>query len=83
MLFRSYGVPVVVGPHISVIRNIVGELTQSQGVFQVSSAADIHDLIQRLFAGSSGLAEVGASGQRVWGRHRGAAERVLRLLVGE
>lgn len=78
-----YGVPVVVGPHISVIRNIVGELTQAQGVFQVSSAVHIHDLIQRLFAGSSGLAEVGAHGQRVWERHRGAAERVLRLLVGE
>lgn len=75
-----YGVPVVVGPHIAVIRGIVEELRSSRGVIEVSNAQDISGVVRQMFSGSGELAETGARGKAVWQRHLGSAQRVLRLL---
>jgi len=77
-----YGVPVVVGPHIAVIRGIVEELRSSRGVIEVSTAPEISGMLRQLFSSSAELAEVGARGKAVWQRHLGSAQRVLRLLEG-
>ena len=77
-----YGVPVVVGPHIAVIRGIVEELRSWRGVIEVSSAQEISGVVRRMFSGSGELAETGARGKAVWQRHLGSAQRVLRLLEG-
>lgn len=77
-----YGVPVVVGPHIAVIRGIVEELRSSRGIIEVSTAPEISGMLRQLFSGSAELAEVGARGKAVWQRHLGSAQRVLRLLEG-
>lgn len=77
-----YGVPVVVGPYISVIRGIVEELRGTQGVVEVSTSEQVSNVIARLFSSSDDLVQVGAQGKLVWQRHLGSAQRVLRLLEG-
>lgn len=77
-----YGVPVVVGPHIAVIRGVVEELRNSHGVIEVSTAPEISGVVKQLVSSSKELAEVGARGKAVWQRHLGSAQRVLRLLEG-
>jgi 3-deoxy-D-manno-octulosonic-acid transferase len=78
-----YGVPVVVGPHVSVIRDIVGEMRDACGILQVTDRAGIRDIISRVGVLDGGLQEVGMRGNDVWQRHRGASARVLAQLIHE
>jgi len=78
-----YGVPVVVGPHVSVIREIVGEMREACGILEVSDSAQIQGVLARLVGQAGGLAEIGAKGESVWQRHRGASSRVLTRLLHE
>ncbi len=76
-----YAVPVVVGPHVAVIRHLVDELRQADAICEVTGAADMVKLVQRLFLDPGELRQAGERGQQVWMRHRGAAGRVLEHLL--
>lgn len=76
-----YGVPVVVGPYISVIRDVVEELRRDGGIMEVSDVAGPHALLDRMLARDPALQEVGARGRGVWLRHRGASRRVLSVVT--
>ena len=78
-----YSVPVVVGPHISVIRDLVEEMRSRGGILEIATQADARLLIERLVSGEQGLQRVGGEGYKVWERHRGAAKRVVSLLSHE
>jgi 3-deoxy-D-manno-octulosonic-acid transferase len=78
-----YSVPVVVGPHISVIRELVEEMRSRGGILEIATQADARLLIERLVSGEQGLQRVGGEGYKVWERHRGAAKRVVSLLSHE
>lgn len=77
-----YGVPVVVGPHISVIRDVVGEMREARGILEVNGGDDLAQLVDRVINRDEALREVGRKGQEVWLRHRGAAKRVLSIITG-
>lgn len=78
-----YSVPVVVGPHIAVIRELVEEMRARSGILEIATQDDVRSLIKRLVSGDQGLQEIGREGYKVWERHRGAAKRVVSLLSHE
>lgn len=78
-----YGVPVVVGPHIAVIRDIIGEMRGRGGVFEVRSGGDIRALLERVGRGDPALDAIGRAGRLVWSAHTGAAQRIVEVLRGE
>jgi 3-deoxy-D-manno-octulosonic-acid transferase len=75
-----YGAPVVVGPHISVIRDIIEDMRSCGGVIEVSDAERIPDLLERVACRDRSLEATGRAGHGVWQRHRGAAHRILSVL---
>lgn len=84
-----YGVPVVVGPHISVIRELVEDMRGVGGIVEVENStglsadlsAVLSGLLMRVVARDPVLAELGLQGQRVWLKHRGAARRVVSVIA--
>jgi 3-deoxy-D-manno-octulosonic-acid transferase len=78
-----YGVPVVVGPHVSVIRDIIEDMRGSGGVIEESDAAGIAQLLERTVGRDPLLKELGRAGQAVWQRHRGASQRILSVIGNE
>lgn len=76
-----YGVPVVVGPYISVIRDLVEELRRDDGILEVSDGAGAAAIVERVVARDPSLDGIGARGQTVWSRHRGASRRVLSVIA--
>lgn len=75
-----YGVPVVVGPHHSVIREIVGEMRARGGICEVASDEDVYALLKRLCSNEERLREIGHAGRCVWEHHRGSSGRVYAVL---
>ena len=75
-----YGAPVVVGPHISVIRDIIEDMRGASGVIDVSDRASIVKVMERVARRDPALREVGSAGYGVWQRHRGASQRILSVL---
>jgi 3-deoxy-D-manno-octulosonic-acid transferase len=75
-----YGVPVVVGPHTSVIREVVSRMRTRGGIVEIGGEQGAFDVLAQLVSNSSGLREVGESGYRVYAEHRGAAARVLAVI---
>jgi 3-deoxy-D-manno-octulosonic-acid transferase len=78
-----YGIPVVVGPYVSVIKDIVGEMRDSCGILEISDRGSVLDTLKRVVSADGALKEVGARGQSVWQRHRGSAKRVVSVLSHE
>jgi 3-deoxy-D-manno-octulosonic-acid transferase len=78
-----YGVPVVVGPYVSVIKDIVGEMREACGILEVSDRGSILDVLRRSGQEREALKEIGVRGQKVWLRHRGSAKRVVSILSHE
>jgi 3-deoxy-D-manno-octulosonic-acid transferase len=76
-----YGVPVAVGPYVSVIRDVVGELRAEGAVHDVDSPDDIDGLLARVTSRDRGMFESGKRGAQVWERHRGSSARVAALLT--
>jgi len=76
-----YGVPTVVGPYVSVIREVVQEMRSAQGILEVSLDTDLTPLLMQVTAGDPLLRDVGTSGRGVWLKHRGSAERVLSVIA--
>jgi 3-deoxy-D-manno-octulosonic-acid transferase len=75
-----YGVPVVVGPHHSVIREIVGEMRARGGICEVASEEDVYALLKRLCSNEERIREIGHAGRCVWEHHRGSSGRVYAVL---
>lgn len=78
-----YGVPVVVGPYTSVIRDVVVSMREVCGIIEIASAEGIPALLRALLERAGALREVGVRGQQVWSRHRGAVQRALSVIVHE
>jgi 3-deoxy-D-manno-octulosonic-acid transferase len=78
-----YGVPVVVGPYTSVIRDVVGEMREARGILEVAEGEDLSSLVERSISREGSLVDLGKKGQTVWLRHRGAAKRVVSIIAGE
>lgn len=76
-----YGVPVVVGPYSSVIRDVVQELRADNAIIEVSGTAELDTVLDRVMARDPELKDVGARGRSVWLRHRGASKRVLSVIT--
>jgi 3-deoxy-D-manno-octulosonic-acid transferase len=75
-----YAAPVVVGPHISVIRDIIEDMRSASGVIDVSDRASVVEVMDRAARRDSTLRDVGSAGYGVWQRHRGASQRILSVL---
>jgi 3-deoxy-D-manno-octulosonic-acid transferase len=75
-----YGAPVVVGPHISVIRDIIEDMRSASAVLEVLDRASVVEVMERAARGDSTLRDIGCAGYGVWRRHRGASQRILSVL---
>lgn len=75
-----YGVPVVVGPNISVIREPIGLLRARGGVLDVRSEEDIYRLLAKLCSEDVSLCGVGQAALDVQRSMRGASKRVLEAI---
>ena len=76
-----YRVPVVVGPYTSVIQDVIDDMRAIGGSIQVNNGRDVTTVLARLVEGDSSLQQVGDQGQRVWLQHRGAAARVVSVIL--
>lgn len=76
-----YGVPVVVGPYTSVIRDVVEQMRRCDGRIEIAPSTDLKPLIKRLVDRDPTLREIGVRGREVWCTHRGAVARVLKVLA--
>jgi 3-deoxy-D-manno-octulosonic-acid transferase len=76
-----YGVPIIVGPHVSVIRELVMELSANDGVITVQTEAEIETILNQLCGGSGALRGVGLRGRDVWQVHQGASRRVMDVIM--
>ncbi len=75
-----YGVPVVVGPHHSVIRELVREMRNRSGILEVRDIDSIFRVVSRLCDGDPRLCEIGAAGHVVSQLHQGSSARVLSVI---
>jgi len=75
-----YGVPVVVGPYISVIQDVLEEMRALDGSLMIGGASDVAALLARVVVADPTLKKQGERGRNVWVKHRGAAERVLSVI---
>lgn len=75
-----YGVPVVVGPHTSVIRELITEMRNRRGVIEVVDAEGIYRTLVRLSDRDPVLRDVGAAGRVVSQLHQGSSARVLSVI---
>lgn len=76
-----YGVPVVVGPYISVIRDVVEELRGEDAILEISDGGSARAILSRVLTSDPSLDALGARGQGVWLKHRGASKRVLSVIT--
>lgn len=75
-----YRVPVVVGPHTSVIREPVSRMRARRGIIEISSEADAYGVLYRLGAHPAELRDIGEAAYGVYTEYRGAAARVLSVI---
>jgi 3-deoxy-D-manno-octulosonic-acid transferase len=75
-----YGVPVVVGPYTSVIREPVASLKARRGIVGVSDSSEVQELLHRVAQGDKELQSIGRAGRDVWAGYSGAAQRVLSVI---
>jgi 3-deoxy-D-manno-octulosonic-acid transferase len=76
-----YGVPTVVGPYVSVIRELVAELSARDGIITVQTEGEIETILSQLCGGSGSLRGVGLRAREVWQVHQGASRRVLDVIM--
>jgi len=76
-----YGVPVVVGPHTSVIQELVMELSASEAIIRVRGEAEIETILNQLCSGSAALRALGLRGKGVWQTHQGSSRRVVDVIM--
>ncbi len=75
-----YRVPVVVGPHTSVIRSTVSRMRDEGGIIEVRDADAVLAVLRRLGNGDPSLREVGQAGYLAYASYAGATQRVLDVI---
>jgi 3-deoxy-D-manno-octulosonic-acid transferase len=75
-----YRVPVVVGPHTSVVRSTVSRMREQGGIIEVTDANTVFEVLQRLGAGDLSLQQGARAGYRVFSSYAGASKRVLEVI---
>ena len=75
-----FGIPVVVGPYISVIAELISDMREQGGVIEVQTKADVERFLRDFTNGSVGLVDTGRAGEKVFKKHGGATTRVLEVL---
>lgn len=75
-----YGVPIVVGPFTSVIREPIDALARAGGLLRVTHAGDAYDVLLRCATQSEHLATIGSAALSVWRGFTGASQRVLEVI---
>ncbi len=73
----AFGVPIVVGPYTSNVRDIVSSLKEHEGIVQVANAEEIVPALSYLFSSRLRLAEVGAGAKAAWQANLGATKKVV------
>jgi 3-deoxy-D-manno-octulosonic-acid transferase len=76
-----YGLPILVGPFTSVIREPAAELEQAGALFRIASGRDLSERITTLVSDHQLRNEAGKGAQRVWSAHQGASARVLDAIL--
>jgi len=76
-----YGLPILVGPFTSVIREPVEELEQAGGLFRIRGAGELIERVSHLVRDQHARSEAGSAAQRIWASHQGASARVLDAIV--
>ncbi len=78
-----FGIPVVVGPYISVVAELISDMRKKDGIVEVQTSEDIERFLRSFIAGDPQLEAVGMAGGEVCDRYRGATSRVLKILCAE
>ena len=79
----AYGVPIVIGPYDSTVREITEQLTAVGGIVRITVGEDLELLIKRLVSRDLELVRIGLAGQEIWRCNRGATEKVLGFLQSD
>ena len=78
-----FGIPVVVGPYISVVAELIADMRRNNGIVEVQTSEDIERFLRSFVAGDAQLKAVGVAGGEVCDGYRGATSRVLKILCAE
>jgi 3-deoxy-D-manno-octulosonic-acid transferase len=78
-----FGIPVVVGPYISVIAELISDMRKKNGIVEVQTSEDIERFLRSFIDGDPQLKAVGLAGGQVCERYRGATSRALKILCAE
>ena len=76
----SIGIPVITGPHTFNFVEVVNLLTQAQALRCVNNASQLADTIVRWFSDPAARTAAGAAGHAAVAAHRGATERLIKLI---
>jgi 3-deoxy-D-manno-octulosonic-acid transferase len=76
----AYGAAVVFGPHIWNFRDTVNLLLEAGAAIQVRDAAELADVVRRLFIDSHERARMGEAARALVLKQQGATERTIDLL---
>ena len=76
-----WGVPVVVGPHMSNFEDISRRLVAAGAMIQLDSPAGLRPCLAELLADPARAQAMGAAGQQVLVENRGASARVMALVA--
>lgn len=76
----ALGKAILMGPHVTNVRQIDALLAQCCGRIRVKSSSELAESLVSLFRDTHHLAEVGGNAMRLVAQHRGATERTLRGL---
>jgi len=77
----AWGVPVVVGPHMTNFEDICQRLISAGAVVQLHSPADLAPCLIELLGDPARRQSMGVAGQRVLADNRGAVARVMTLVA--
>jgi len=73
--------PIICGPHMFNFTAVVSALQAAGGIEQVSSADDLQQAVSRLLADEPRQQASGAAAATVVARHRGATDRVMKVIA--
>lgn len=75
----QYGVPIIIGPHHFVVREIVRDLIDLDGGIVIDEGTDPGPFVSMVAEGNEVLKAMGGQGIVVCDKHRGAVERVKEI----
>jgi 3-deoxy-D-manno-octulosonic-acid transferase len=76
-----HGVPVCVGPHVAVIREIVDDMLRSDAIVKLEGPEGVAGVVDRLFHERRALSMLGEAGRAVAFRHADSVSGVVEHLI--